>query len=124
MPNYFSKLKRPRRRSPTGSIRADPNPIPISDFGREGVTRLSWTTHGTGKVEVHMDAPDGPLISSNGPKADVRTTTFRRNETVFYLQDVSGGLPLNDEHTLDTVTVYLFNARFVGDLPTQIRATQ
>ncbi len=96
MTNNSAKANRLRRSSPTGSIRADPNPIPISDFGRDGVTRLSWTTDGVERVEVHMDAPDGPLIMSGGSPAEVRTTTFRRNETAFCLQRVIG--PITRSH--------------------------
>ena len=40
-----------------------------------------------------MDAPDRPFTSYTGSQADVRTTTFRRNETAFCLQRVIGPIP-------------------------------
>ena len=53
------------RAEPSGSIAADPNPFNSHSHGA-GQTTLSWMSYGTSKVEVHVDAPDGPLFVSTG----------------------------------------------------------
>jgi hypothetical protein len=100
-----------------GSITAHPNPVPVRDYSTEAVATLSWVSENTQSVEVHVDAPDGPLLSSTGPQGEKTTEKWVSNGMVFYLQDVSGGKPLTRENTLDRTTVYLAPARFAGDLP-------
>jgi ubiquinone/menaquinone biosynthesis C-methylase UbiE len=51
---------------PTGLITAEPNPFQPDSQG-VGQTTISWLVHGTSKVEVHVDAPDGPLFMKHGP---------------------------------------------------------
>ena len=90
---------------PTGSIIADPNPFSV-DSGGVGQSTLSWMTTGTSKVEVRVDAPDGPLFARSEPgRFSQATGPWVRNGTTFYLQNVSGNLPLISEHTIATVTL-------------------
>jgi hypothetical protein len=97
-----SRIIRPQ---PSGSIAADPNPFNADSRGL-GRTTLSWMSYGTSKVQVHVGAPDGPLFASTGPGGFSQTTgQWVRNGTTFYLQNVSGGLPLAVKHTLATVTL-------------------
>lgn len=91
--------------SPTGSITADPNPFRADSEGL-GQTTLSCLTHGISKVEVRVDAPDGPLLARLGPgRQSQGTGQWVRDGMTFYLQNVSQGLPLVAENTIARVTL-------------------
>ena len=91
--------------SPSGFITAEPNPF-RPDSGGLGQTTLSWLAHGTSKVEVHIDAPNGPLLARRGPgRHSEATGQWVRDGTTFYLQNVSKGLPLTAENTIARVTL-------------------
>ncbi len=88
-----------------GLISAEPNPFRPDSEGL-GQTTLSWLAHGTTKVEVRVDAPDGLLFARLGPGRHSQPTgQWVRDGTTFYLQDVSKGLPLVAENTIATVTL-------------------
>src|SRR5215471_1009908 len=90
---------------PSGLISAEPNPFQ-SDSQGLGQTTLSWLAHGTSKVEVRVDGPDGLLFARHGPgRYSQPTGQWIRDGTTFYLQNVSKGLPLTAENTIATVTV-------------------
>jgi ubiquinone/menaquinone biosynthesis C-methylase UbiE len=91
--------------TPMGFITAEPNPFQPDSEG-VGQTTLSWLAHGTSKVEVHVDAPDGMLFARHGPGRHSQPTgQWVRDGTTFYLQNVSKGLPLVAENTIATVTL-------------------
>ena len=93
------------RTPPTGLITAEPNPFRPDSEGL-GQTTLSWLAHGTSKVEVRVDAPDGLLFASHGPgRYSQSTGQWVRDGTTFYLQNVSKGLSLTAENTIATVTL-------------------
>jgi SAM-dependent methyltransferase len=93
---------RPR---PMGLVAAEPNPFHADSQGT-GCTTVSWMTHATNRVEVHLDSPDGRLFARSGPGIfSQKTGQWVRDGTKFYLQDVSDGLPLTDENTIGTVTL-------------------
>src|SRR5207302_5520932 len=93
------------RPTPQGSITALPNPFPADTHGL-GQTILTWTSTGTNIVEVHVDRPDGNLLTSSGPGTfSARTGNWVQNGQTFYLQNVSDGLPLTSANTLATVTL-------------------
>jgi 2-polyprenyl-3-methyl-5-hydroxy-6-metoxy-1,4-benzoquinol methylase len=90
---------------PLGLIAAEPNPFRADSQG-QGRTIVSWMTYAINKVEIHLDAPDGPLFARSGPGIfSQETGQWVRNGTTFYLQNVSDGLPLAVENTLATVTL-------------------
>jgi len=94
---------------PSGSIWAYPNPIHAS-HAFEGLfplgrTTLSWDSHVTDAVEVHVDSPSDPLLSCSRPSGSAKTGPWVRDGMVFHLQDVSGGLACTSSHTLATVAV-------------------
>jgi len=100
--NLEARIVEPR---PTGLITAEPNPFRPDSEGL-GQTTLSWLAHGTSRVEVHVDAPDGLLFARHGPgRYSQPTGQWVRDGTTFYLQSVSKGLPLTSENTIATVTV-------------------
>ena len=74
-----------------------------------GVTTLTWTSVPVvTATEVHVDSPTGPVFSKMlGRQAPAGKTTGKwvSDGMTFYLQDVSGGLPLTAANTLATVAV-------------------
>jgi len=100
--NLEARIVEPR---PTGLITAEPNPFRPDSEGL-GQTTLSWLAHGTSKVEVHVDAPDGLLFARHGPgRYSQATGQWVRDGTTFYLQNVAKGLPLTAENTIAKVTL-------------------
>ena len=88
---------------PMGLITAEPNPFQPDSQGL-GQTTLSWLAHGTSKVEVRVNAPDGPLLARLGPGRHSQPTgQWVRDGTTFYLQNVAKGLPLTAENTIAMV---------------------
>jgi SAM-dependent methyltransferase len=91
------------KRPPMGLITAEPNPFRPDSQGL-GQTTLSWLAHGTSKVEVRVDAPDGLLFARLGPGRHSQPTgQWVRDGTTFYLQNVAKGLPLTAENTIAMV---------------------
>jgi hypothetical protein len=90
---------------PLGLIAAEPNPF-CADSQGQGCTTLSWMTYATNRVEVHLDAPDGPIFARSGPGIfSQKAGPWVRDGTKFYLQNVSRGLPLTPENTIAMVTL-------------------
>jgi GT2 family glycosyltransferase len=86
------------------SISAYPNPIQVDGSG-VGVTTLSYTFLESEPVEIHIGSPHGPLFASPDKSGKSETGKWVLDGTVFFLQDVSDGKPLTQEHTLATVIV-------------------
>jgi SAM-dependent methyltransferase len=90
---------------PMGLIAAEPNPFRPDSQGA-GCTKVSWMTYATRRVEVRIDAPDGPVFARTGPGIFSQPTgEWVRDGTRFYLQNVSDDLPLTPENTIAMVTV-------------------
>ncbi len=88
-----------------GTIAANPNPMQVCDGSGTGQTLISWTSTGTTSVEVHVGSPSGGLFAASGSGAgSANTGKWVHEGTTFYLQDVSGGLPLTAANTLAIVT--------------------
>lgn len=100
-----NKLGRWIARKSTGRIIAAPNPIQVAERFAVGTTTLQWEATGAEAIEVHVDAPDGPLLSRGDPAGSATTGPWVTDGMAFYLQDVSGGLPLTQANTLDAVKV-------------------
>ena len=91
--------------TPRGSITALPNPF-TADAQGLGETRLTWTSYGTNRVEVHINAPDGAAFAGGNPGSFAMATGhWVTDGMTFYLQNVSNGLPLTAANTLATVTM-------------------
>ena len=88
----------------TGMLSASPNPVQVCQ-GSTGTTTLSWSTTNVTAVEIRVGAPNGTLISAGQPNGSVSTNDTTSNGDVYYLQNVSNGLPLTPQNTLDSVTV-------------------
>jgi hypothetical protein len=89
----------------TGSIAVSPDPLELSKPRAYGAVTLSWISEKAETVEVRVDAPDGPLFSRTGPLGSQKTGAWVRDGITFYLQDVSGGLPLTLANTLADIRV-------------------
>jgi hypothetical protein len=100
-----NRLARVIARKSTGRVTAYPNPILVSGRFALGATTLSWTTTGTTTIEVHVDAPDGPLLCRGNPIGSATTGAWVIDGMAFYLQDVSAGLPLSSANTLAVTKV-------------------
>lgn len=90
---------------PTGTIKASPDPIRVCDGSGLGATRLSYNTSGVTAVQIRIGSPGGALVYSGGPSGMFATGKWVRDGMEFYLQNVSGGLPLTAENTLASVRV-------------------
>jgi uncharacterized protein (TIGR03437 family) len=76
---------------------------PYSPFGYFGTATLNWNSPQTPQVEIHINAPNGPLFTAGPAQGEAVTGPWVSNGTMFYLQDVSNGFPLNSDHTLAMV---------------------
>ena len=86
-----------------GSIRAVPNPVNAS--GRSGAVDLVWTLKTPGPIEVHVDAPDGPLFTIESETGHAVTGPWVRDGMTFFLQDALAEAPGASTATLDSVKV-------------------
>jgi len=93
----------------TGTITASPSPIKVCDGTGLGITNIAWTYTGAKLVEVRVGSPDGGLLVQAGADGNKATGKWVGQGTVFYLQDVSNGLPLTADNTIATVTVNITN---------------
>ena len=88
-----------------GTITATPNPIKVCANAKPGKATITWEASGVKDVDVRIGAPDGALFG-HGPLSGRWTTgEWVPSGQVFYLQDVSDGLPLTKENTLASVTI-------------------
>jgi glycosyltransferase involved in cell wall biosynthesis len=89
-----------------GSIWASPNPAPGSPRSTDlAATTVHWRFQGHGAVEVRVGTPDGVLLGGAGTSGAIATGEWVRDGMMFFLQNVSGGLPLTAANTLDVVRV-------------------
>jgi hypothetical protein len=91
---------------PTATLTASPNPISASG-ATTGSTTLTWSAPTAQVIEIHIGSPSGTLFTRNTNSGSDTTGNWVTNGMVFYLQDVSNGLPLTAANTLATVTVSL-----------------
>jgi hypothetical protein len=81
------------------------NPIQ-NPAGQLGSATLNWSAPDASVVEVHVGAPDGPLLERTGPQGTGTAPGWVEDGMIFYLQDVSSGQPLTSQHTISTQTAH------------------
>jgi hypothetical protein len=54
---------------------------------------------------ITIGSPTGPVFADGGPTGSAPTGPWVSNGLTFYLQNVTGGLPLTAANTLGTVVV-------------------
>jgi hypothetical protein len=86
------------------TLTASPNPIPGVGAGY-GETTITWNAPGASIIQIHVNSPNGPLFTDNGPSGSMATGVWVGNGTQFFLQDVSNGKPLTAANTLAVLTV-------------------
>jgi glycosyltransferase involved in cell wall biosynthesis len=101
--NAAGRVRRQLRGQSTGSIAVSPDPLELPEPRAYGEVTLTWIAERAETVEVHVDAPDGPLFSRTGPSGSQKTGAWVRDGMTFYLQDVSGGLSLTLANTLAVI---------------------
>lgn len=107
-------------------LTATPNPVLVTS-GSLGMTNLNWSAPGSVQsVELHVNAPNGPLLTGGGQSGTAQTGQWVPDGMTFYLQDVTGGKPLTVANTLDTVTVRVIpaNASFFSASPLYVASGQ
>jgi hypothetical protein len=87
-------------------ITATPNPIPVTGNAL-GMATISWNAPTAGTIEVHVNSSTGPLFTRNANQGSMSTGLWIADGTAFYLQDVTGGLPLTPANTLALTVVHL-----------------
>jgi hypothetical protein len=87
-------------------ISADPTVAPVTGtvFGS---TNLNWNAPGAQNVEIHVNSPNGPLLTYAGNSGSATASGWVTDGTVFYLQDVSGGKPRTAANTLATCVAHV-----------------
>lgn len=86
-------------------LSATPNPAPPLDSTGYVQVTLTWNAPASPLVEIHVGAPDGPLLTTGGSSGTATTGAWVANGARFYLQDVSGGKPLSAPNTLAQIMV-------------------
>ena len=89
----------------TGFLLAVPNPIPLAMGQLFGSATLNWNTSTANTVEIHVNAPNGPLFVRGGPRGTATASGWAGDGLVFFLQDVSEGQPLTTQFTIATQTL-------------------
>lgn len=87
---------------PSFTIAPSPIYAPYTPNGFLGTATLSWNSPLSSNVEIHLNAPDGPLFARGNSQGSATTGAWVANGMTFYLQDVSNGWPLTSDHTLAT----------------------
>ena len=64
-----------------------------------GETTLYWAFDVTGRVEIHVDQPDGPLFALGNPSGSKKTGRWVKDGMTFFILEEGTG------ETLATVTV-------------------
>ncbi len=93
-----------RRGGRTAWLEARPNPIAINDGTGLGQTMLHWRTSSP-SLEIHVDAPDGPLLLQGRGSGSVETGKWVRDGTRFFLHETDGESVPGPKRTLASITV-------------------
>jgi len=85
----------------SASLTENPNPM-TADANGYAQTTLTYNSSSP-HTEIHINAPDGPLLTAGGASGSATTGNWVVNGTVFFLQDVNNNNPLTISNTLATV---------------------
>jgi hypothetical protein len=97
--------------SDSAEFSASPNPIYTSNPYGLGQTTLTFKAPITvTNIEIRIGSPDGQLLGSAGNSGTAQTGPWVTNGMVFYLQNVTGGLPLTAGNTIATVTAQVIES--------------
>ena len=91
----------------TGTLTANPSPIRVCDNSGAGATTFNWTANNVSAIEIHIGSPNGTLLTRGGANGSLATGQWITQGLVFYLQNITNGLPLTSTNTLATFTANL-----------------
>lgn len=91
-------------------LTADPNPIALADANQYGATTVTWSAPGVKYIQIRVNAPAGPLFTTNYPGGSLRTASWVNDGMILYLQDISDGKPLIAANTLATLILRTYAA--------------
>ena len=95
----------------SGTLTLSANPIQICDGAGLGAVGISWNATGVTAISLRVGSPNGaPLVLTAPPTGSGVTGKWVSEGLTFYLQDISGGLPLTAANTLATVTAHTSTA--------------
>jgi hypothetical protein len=101
--------------SNSAEFSASPNPIYTSNLYGLGQTTLTFKAPITvTNIEIRIGSPDGRLLGSADNSGTAKTGPWVTNGMVFYLQNVTGGLPLTAGNTIATVTAQVIESATGG----------
>jgi hypothetical protein len=92
------------------------NPIAVPAGQTFATADVTWRTSVSSQVEIHVNAPDGPMLAAGGSTGSAVAAGWATDGMVFYLQDVTltytssnqpVSYPLTLQYTLATATVRL-----------------
>ena len=89
----------------SGTLVADPHPVPLCKKTGVGVTTVTWTTVGTDSTEIHIGSPNGNLWVKGGAKGSAKTGQWVAKGLTIYLQNVKNKAPLTADHTLAKLAI-------------------
>lgn len=119
----FQRLRQIRFPRTSAAIKAIPNPLRISMETGVGETTLYWWLGSAETVQIHVDSPDGPLFVRATSPGNAVTGNWVRDGMTFYLQDVSGGLPLTSANTLASTRMTAVTSGVVARTVASLRRT-
>ncbi len=88
------------------TLTAIPDPISVTGSALGSAT-ISWTAPNAQVIEIHVGSPNGAIFTQNANRGSMSTGPWVTDGMTFYLQDVTGGLPLTSANTLATAVVRL-----------------
>ena len=91
----------------SGTLTANPSIIRVCDNSGAGATTFNWTASNVSAIEIHIGSPNGTLLTRGGANGSLATGTWITQGLVFYLQNITNGLPLASANTLATFTANL-----------------
>ncbi|MCW5968214.1 MAG: phospholipid carrier-dependent glycosyltransferase [Blastocatellales bacterium] len=89
---------------------ASQNPLKVCDGTGLGVTTLRWKAPGASRIEVHINDPDGPTFAAGEAEGSAETQKWVSDGTVFFLQDVSGGVKASPDNTIAVLKIKVTSA--------------
>lgn len=95
----------PMNLDPNAMFTASPNPVKPGSKGFAKVG-LSFNTKVTQYVEVHVNAPNGPLLCQAKSTGTCVTDDWVTDGMTFFLQNSSAAKPIDPAATLATVMVH------------------
>lgn len=86
------------------------NPLRVCDGTGLGATTLRWKAPGASRVEIHINDPEGPTLTAGEAEGVAETQKWVSDGTVFFLQDVSGGVKASPDNTIAVLKVRVTSA--------------